>query len=85
MTFRQNLKAWRERHTLDQAAAAAVLGISRRTLENWECGRNEPNQWRQPGILAAMAAMAAHDRGTPAKTAPKPAPGNKRPTKSNKP
>ena len=34
-----NLKAWRERLGLTQEALAAALGISKRTVQDWEYGR----------------------------------------------
>lgn len=36
------LKAWRKARGLSQGQAAPVLGISRRTLENWEQGDHRP-------------------------------------------
>jgi len=37
--FASALRAWRSRRTLTRAEGAALLGISRRTLEMWELGR----------------------------------------------
>ncbi len=37
------LKAWRKARGLSQGQAAPVLGISRRTLENWEQGEHKPS------------------------------------------
>lgn len=36
------LRAWRDREKLSQAEAAAKLGCSLRTIENWEQGIREP-------------------------------------------
>jgi DNA-binding transcriptional regulator YiaG len=33
---------WREKHGLTQAAAAAALNVSQRTIENWEQGLYTP-------------------------------------------
>ncbi len=40
--FAKLLKDWRERHQLTQVQAAAELGTSRRTLEQWEIARARP-------------------------------------------
>lgn len=36
------LRAWRRARGLSQAQAAPLLGISQRTLENWEQRRSQP-------------------------------------------
>lgn len=36
------LRRWRKARGLSQGQAAPVLGITRRTLENWEQGINAP-------------------------------------------
>ena len=41
--FARSLQAWRERRSFSQRDAAEFLGISKRTLENWEQGRARPN------------------------------------------
>lgn len=41
--FSDQLRAWRDRHNLTQADAAAALRVSFRTLQAWESGRT-PDQ-----------------------------------------
>jgi len=36
------LRAWRRKHNLSQSEAALKLQISKRTLQEWEQGRAEP-------------------------------------------
>jgi putative transcriptional regulator len=43
MKTRKKLKSWRNRKGLSQSQAARVLGVSVRTLQNWEQGRNVPS------------------------------------------
>lgn len=43
-TFRDWLKKWREDLGLGQADAARALGVSVRTLQNWEIERNTPSE-----------------------------------------
>jgi DNA-binding transcriptional regulator YiaG len=40
--FHELILAWRKRHTLTQAAAAAALGVPHRTWQDWEYGRRKP-------------------------------------------
>ena len=40
--FRKLLKAWRDKKGFTQIEAAKRLGISVRTLQNWEIARNMP-------------------------------------------
>jgi len=39
--MKTTIRAYRKRHKLSQSEFAAKLGISPRTLQNWETGRNE--------------------------------------------
>ncbi|MFA5426670.1 MAG: helix-turn-helix transcriptional regulator [Sulfurimonas sp.] len=43
MEMHERLKLIREKIGLNQIAFAEVLSLSRRTLSNWETGRNEPS------------------------------------------
>jgi DNA-binding transcriptional regulator YiaG len=36
------LRAWRHKHNLSQSEAALKLQVSKRTLQEWEQGRAEP-------------------------------------------
>ena len=40
--FADELRAWRSKHNLSQSEAALKLQISKRTLQEWEQGRAEP-------------------------------------------
>jgi len=40
--FAKTLVAWRERNEYTQKEAAALLGVSKRSLENWEQERAMP-------------------------------------------
>ena len=54
--FRKTLKEWRERKGLTQADAAAKLGISVRTLQNWEIARNMPRGYGLNALVKALGA-----------------------------
>ena len=43
------LRQWRERHNLTRKEAAALLGVSWRSVEAWELGRKIP-QWIEVSI-----------------------------------
>ena len=49
--FREAVKDWRERKGLTQADAAKKLGISVRTLQNWEIARNMPRGYGLNALL----------------------------------
>ena len=53
--FRNAVKDWRERKGLTQADAAKKLGISVRTLQNWEIARNMPRGFGLAALLKAIA------------------------------
>jgi len=53
MTFAEQLKSYRLRLDLTQAEAAALLDVSKRTLEYWE-GDKEPLAVTQEGALARL-------------------------------
>jgi DNA-binding XRE family transcriptional regulator len=52
------LKAFRQRFGLPQGALAALLGVSRRTVEDWEGARREP----QCLLRLALSSLAADIR-----------------------
>ncbi len=52
--FTKTLKAWRERRGFTQAEGAKHLGISVRTLQNWEIARNMPRGFGLTALLKAI-------------------------------
>ncbi|MBE2180200.1 MAG: helix-turn-helix transcriptional regulator [Chthoniobacterales bacterium] len=53
--FTKTLKDWRERKGFTQAEAAKHLGISVRTLQNWEIARNMPRGYGLAALLKAIS------------------------------
>ena len=45
------LRVWRHKHNLSQSEAALKLQISKRTLQEWEQGRVEPESLARIAIL----------------------------------
>lgn len=56
MSFKNDIKAARERAGLTQAEAAAELRVARRALQHWEDGQREPIYPAQIGALALLRA-----------------------------
>lgn len=54
--FAKTLQAWRERKGLTQVEAARKLGISVRTLQNWEIARNMPRGYGLAALLKVIGA-----------------------------
>jgi len=52
--FAKKLQAWRERRGFTQHAAAKNLGISVRTLQNWEIARNMPRGFGLNALLLVI-------------------------------
>ena len=52
--FAKLLKDYRERRGLTQSDAADKLGISVRTLQNWEIARNMPRGFGLKALVAAL-------------------------------
>ena len=50
--FARALQEWRERKAFSQRDAAEFLGISKRTLENWEQERATPRGYNSSRSLA---------------------------------
>jgi transcriptional regulator with XRE-family HTH domain len=72
MSFAEKLRRWRKvkgygraaRGEISQASAAAWLGVSLRTYQDWELGRHEPPAFALDLITNRMLnAWANHDRG----------------------
>lgn len=55
MKLSEELKAWRETAGLKQDEAAKVLGITLRTLENWEQGFSEPRGLAKTAIQVELS------------------------------
>lgn len=54
--FAKTLQAWRARKSFTQADAAKHLGISVRTLQNWEIARNMPRGYGLAALLKVIGA-----------------------------
>jgi DNA-binding transcriptional regulator YiaG len=52
--FSKLLKEYRERRRLTQEEAAAKLGVSVRTLQNWEVARNMPQGFGLKALVSAL-------------------------------
>jgi DNA-binding transcriptional regulator YiaG len=48
------LRAWRAAHNLSQSKAAERLGITQRTLENWEQGCRKPGKFAREAVMAIL-------------------------------
>ena len=59
------MKQFRERQKFTQEEAASNLGISVRTLQNWEIARNMPNGYGLQAILKALDAPAVSRKSRP--------------------
>jgi DNA-binding transcriptional regulator YiaG len=53
--FAKILKDYRERRRFTQEEAAAKLGVSVRTLQNWEIARNMPRGFGLAALLKVIA------------------------------
>lgn len=60
--FADHLKDWRARNKLTAEQASPILGVNKRTLENWTAGRNRPTQAMERLLLGLMA---RHGHGQP--------------------
>jgi len=52
--FQKTIQRWRAKHGYTQQDAAAHLGISVRTLQNWEIARNMPKGYGLKALLAEL-------------------------------
>jgi len=52
--FSSLLLKWRSKHCWNRIEAAAKLGVSHRTLQEWEQGRRMPSEMAQRGVLARI-------------------------------
>jgi DNA-binding transcriptional regulator YiaG len=57
--FARALQEWRERKSFSQRDAAAFLGISKRTLENWEQERATPRGYAVVALMKLIGVTAA--------------------------
>jgi len=53
--FQKTIQRWRVKKGFTQQDAADHLGISVRTLQNWEIARNMPNGYGLKAILRVLA------------------------------
>jgi transcriptional regulator with XRE-family HTH domain len=52
--FAMRLINWRTERGWSREESAAKLGVSRRTLQEWEQGRRVPSEMAQRGVFARM-------------------------------
>ena len=52
--FQKTVQRWRAKNGFTQQDAADHLGISIRTLQNWEIARNMPNGYGFKALLAEL-------------------------------
>ena len=52
--FQRTIQRWRVKNGFTQQDAADHLGISIRTLQNWEIARNMPNGYGLKALLVEM-------------------------------
>lgn len=71
-TIPAQLRKWRKARGLSQSQAAPVLGLTKRTLENWEQGTTQPRGLARVHLLQLLA--------KPAHMEPPPTPIGKRRT-----
>jgi DNA-binding transcriptional regulator YiaG len=57
MSFANQLKQERQRLSLTQAEAAAILEVSKSALEKWEAGQKTPKALMREGALARLARL----------------------------
>ena len=62
--FAKTLVAWREQNDYTQQEAADRLGVSRRSLENWEQERAMPQGFGLAAMLKVIGANRAKPEGT---------------------
>jgi DNA-binding transcriptional regulator YiaG len=55
MSIAKKLKAWRKARKLTQGAAANELGVSLRTLQEWEQARAEPRGYARSALEKVIA------------------------------
>ena len=73
--FAKTLVAWREAKNYTQRTAAGMLGVSRRSLENWEQERAMPQGF---GLKAMLLFIEGPKTKAAAKPLRKPAAGSKK-------
>ena len=52
---RESMRMWRHKHRLTQAEAAALIGVTRVSYQNWEHGHHQPQPKNAAKVIAAMA------------------------------
>ena len=63
--FAKTLVTWRERNNYTQRTAAEMLGVSKRSLENWEQERAMPQGFGLKAILPLIQGKKAHAKVKP--------------------
>ncbi len=63
--FAMTLVSWRDQNNYTQRTAAEVLGVSRRSLENWEQERAMPQGFGLKAILPLIQGKKANAKVKP--------------------
>ena len=63
--FAKTLVAWRERNDYTQKTAAELLGVSKRSLENWEQERAMPQGFGLKAMLRVIGSAQASAAAKP--------------------
>jgi DNA-binding transcriptional regulator YiaG len=66
--FAKTLVAWREMNNYTQRTAADMLGVSKRSLENWEQERAMPQGFGLKSMLKLIQGMKANPNVKPQRT-----------------
>jgi transcriptional regulator with XRE-family HTH domain len=53
-TFGQQIREWRQAVGIGRHIASQRLGVSKRTIENWEQGRAEPGEIHRARVLSVL-------------------------------
>jgi DNA-binding transcriptional regulator YiaG len=54
MKFPTQLRTWRRANNLSQSQAAERLGVTVRTLENWEQGCRKPGKFARAAVMTIL-------------------------------
>jgi len=66
-TIPAQLRRWRKARGLSQSQAAPVLGLTKRTLENWEQGTTQPRGLARVHLLQLLSTLHSPTLNPPSK------------------